>query len=338
MCSPPKRRLPFSVPTTGLRVLKISAGPSGADKNGVFTLSEERSIFSRTTDRELIVFFQWEGSLGAHKLVAQWRSPDGNVSATSTMDYVAKDRRFGAYWPLYLSSSIALGTWSVEATVDGQPAGRHTFEIRDERVEAAVVRTALTPTELYDRLSRAFVLIERTGTGSRTQDPVGGFVLGAGGCLTAASALDGVDALHVVAPDGSRHPVKTIQAWSRADGWAILSCSSVPGARLDVAAADATKIGDRLFTIEGAESGARLLRQGQISGEVNTQTVARRLLASFPEGGVLIGSPVVDEFGELVGLVAGSAVAGATSLLDYLRTQAGMARALPHSVLLGAFS
>ena len=124
---PAESQAPVSVPTTGLRVLKISAGPSGADKNGVFTLSEERSIFSRTTDRELIVFFQWEGSLGAHKLVAQWRSPDGNVSATSTMDYVAKDRRFGAYWPLYLSSSIALGTWSVEATVDGQPAGRYSL-------------------------------------------------------------------------------------------------------------------------------------------------------------------------------------------------------------------
>ena len=320
----PTVQAPATVARSELRVLKISAGPAGADKNGVFTLTEERSIFSRTTDREVIVFFQWEGAPGLHKLVAHWRSPDGAVSATSAMDYPAKDRRFGAYWPMHLSSTTALGTWSVEATVDGQPAGRYTFEIRDERVEPAVVRSPLSPTELYEKLGKAFVIVERIGAGGKSEYAAGGFVIDGGRVFTAASTLDGVDAMQIVVPDGSRHPIKSLYAWNRAAGWAILTCQSVSGAKLEIAAADATKIGDPLFTIEGAESGARVLRQGQMSGELNNPGAGRRLLVSFPEGGGMMGSPVVDQFGALVGFTAGSSVAGATSPLDLLRLQAAM--------------
>src|SRR5215211_5599406 len=92
-----------SVPVQGqtdLRVISISAGPSGADVNGTFALSEERSIFSREADREVYVLFRWEGVPGPHKLVAQWRSPDGSATSSSAIDYVAKDKRFGAYWQL----------------------------------------------------------------------------------------------------------------------------------------------------------------------------------------------------------------------------------------------
>src|SRR3954463_9866278 len=85
---------------TGFRVISISAGPSGAEANGTFALSEERSIFSREADREVYVLFRWEGAPGPHKLVAEWRSPDGSSSSSSAINYVATDKRFGAYWQL----------------------------------------------------------------------------------------------------------------------------------------------------------------------------------------------------------------------------------------------
>src|SRR5262249_7277613 len=80
-----------------VRVLQVSAGPAGADAPGGFALTEERSIFSRITDREVIVLFQWDGVAGSHKLAATWRSPDGSASSTSAFDYAARDRRFGAF-------------------------------------------------------------------------------------------------------------------------------------------------------------------------------------------------------------------------------------------------
>ena len=55
-----------------IHVLRFAAGPAGVEEKGNFRLTEERSTFSRTSDRELIVFFQWEGSPGPHKLVARW--------------------------------------------------------------------------------------------------------------------------------------------------------------------------------------------------------------------------------------------------------------------------
>jgi len=146
------------------KVLKISAGPAGGEANGTFALTEERSVFSRSTDKQVVVFFQGEAKAGPHKLVAQWRSPDGSVSSSSALDYLAPGPRFGANWPLYLSPTMPLGTWSVEVTLDGQPAGRYTFEIRDEKVESAPpVKPPLTPSELYETLSRSFITLQRSG-------------------------------------------------------------------------------------------------------------------------------------------------------------------------------
>ena len=38
-----------------VHVLKISSGATGSETNGVFTLTDERSVFNRTTDREVII-------------------------------------------------------------------------------------------------------------------------------------------------------------------------------------------------------------------------------------------------------------------------------------------
>src|SRR5436190_22072290 len=74
----PDRGLPRQAQSE-LRVISISAGSSGSDVNVTFALSEERSVFSREADREVYVLFRWEGVPGPHKVVAQWRSPDGSA-------------------------------------------------------------------------------------------------------------------------------------------------------------------------------------------------------------------------------------------------------------------
>src|SRR2546427_2970830 len=97
-------------PAVSIHVLKISSGPSGSEVNGTFALTSERSTFNRNDDREVIVLFEWDGVPGAHRLVAQWRSPDSAVTSNSAIDYVARAQRFGAYWSLPLSASMSLGT------------------------------------------------------------------------------------------------------------------------------------------------------------------------------------------------------------------------------------
>ena len=109
-----------SWPHTSLRpvqVLKVSSGPSGSEVNGNFVLTSERSVFNRNDGREVIVLFQWDAVPGPHRLVAQWRSPDSATTSSSTVNYIAREQRFGAYWSLPLSSSMTLGTWSWNGTM-----------------------------------------------------------------------------------------------------------------------------------------------------------------------------------------------------------------------------
>jgi hypothetical protein len=312
------QQAPAAVQQAPLAVLKIASGPSGAEANGAYTLTEERSVFSRSTDREVVVFFQWDGLAGAHKLVAQWRSPDGGLTSSSAIDYVAKDRRFGAYWKLTLSPSMPLGTWSIEATVDGQPGGRLTFEIKDEAVTGVAIKRPMTQADIYQRLNGVFVVIERSTSAGRTLDAAGGFASGAKRIYTSLAAIDSTDRVVAIAANGTRSDLTTVSAWHRRQEWAILESPTSPEQSLTLAPAGGLKVGDRIFSIEGG-SGGRALIEGGITGQGEVAGVGTRSLATFLNGAGMPGAPVVNEFGELVGMVGGAEMPGATRLLDLLR-------------------
>jgi hypothetical protein len=196
-----------------VQVLSITAGPTGADSNGGFALTQERSIFSRADDREVIVLFRWEDVPGTHKLVAQWRSPDGAASVSSAIDYKAAEKRFGAYWRLPVSPGMALGTWSIEVAMDGRPAGRFTFEITDANVAAAPARRALTEAEIYERLNAAFVVLRRSRADGVELDPAAAFMVApeTGRLHTVVAAIDSADTIPVAAQAATETPTPLIQ-------------------------------------------------------------------------------------------------------------------------------
>ena len=284
-----------------VRVLKISCGPSGQEANGNFVLSPERSIFNRTDDHNVIVLFEWEGTAGGHRLVAQWRSPDSALTSTSAIDYIAKAERFGAYWKLPLSASMALGTWSIEATVDGVPAGRFTFELTDENVESSPRKPILAEADLYDRLNRAFVVLQRFLNDGRELPATAGFSPAPGLIYTAMSTIDNADEIRAVGRDGAATPVLSAVAWSRTQHWAVLS-GTVDAEALPVAAIDATKVGSRCFALQNS-GGGRVISPCTISGS-NATGASPVLTATFLVGSGAPGAPVLNEFGELIGLVS----------------------------------
>jgi hypothetical protein len=288
-----------------VQVLRISAGPAGSDTNGVFALSEERSVFSRSTDREVIVFFQWEHVPGPHKLVAQWRSPDGGASASSAIDYNATDKRFGAFWRLPVTPAMPLGAWSIEVTMDGRPAGRFTFEITGERIEAPAVRRPLTESEIYERLNRAFVVLRRTSADGRELGEAAGFMAApqTGRIFTVMPAVDSSASLRAVAPDGGTADVTHVVEWNRRQQWAILEGRPAKGESLPVAGREKIRIGSRCFSMEGTAAGIRVLVGGVISGQVAVPMGSPVWIATFPNAFGMPGAPVVDEFGEILGLV-----------------------------------
>jgi Trypsin-like peptidase domain len=314
---------PAGAPPTSLHVLKISAGPAGKEADGMFLLSEERTIFGRDHDREAIVMFEWEGAPGPHKLVAQWRSPDGNLGSTSAIEYVAKSRRFGAYWRLPISPGMPVGTWSIETTVDGQPAGRLTIDIRGEPVVAALVKRPLAQAELYERLNKSFVVIERTGPRGRPLEAGAGFVA-AGRVYTSLATVDATETLHAVGADGKRHPLTSMQAWNRRQDWAVLVGGPALDASPPAAADDAARVGDRLFSMEGGTGGGRVLTDANLTGQNDSPSAGRRMIATILTGAGTVGAPVSNEYGEIVGIIGGGSAPGATRLMDILHNRAEM--------------
>jgi hypothetical protein len=307
-----------------VHVVRIVSGPAGKEADGTFVLSEERSVFGREADREVIVLFEWDGVPGPHKLIAQWRSPDGSLSSTSAIDYVAKGRRFGGYWRLPVSPVMPLGMWSIETTVDGQPAGRYTFEVKGEAVVAPVVKRPLAQAELYERLNRSFVVIERTGARGRQLEPAAGFVAADGRVYTSMAAVDATEALHAITADGKRLPLTSMHGFNRRQDWAILGQGPPQEASLSVASPDAMKVGDRLFSMEGGSSGGRVLTDGNLTGQGGSAAAQQRLIAAFLTGSGAVGAPVLNEFGEVVGIIGGTHAAGATRLMEILRYRAEM--------------
>lgn len=284
-------------------VLRIAAGPGGAEADGSFVLREERSTFNRATDREVVVVFQWEGAPGAHRLEAKWRSPDGAFTSTSALDYTAKGRRFGAYWTLGITPEMTPGLWTIEATVDGLPGGRLQFEITNATVApGAAPRRPLSARELYDRLAGVFVLLTRTTPGGRELDPAGG-VLYQGAVLTTVRTLDETQHLHGHLPGGGRHELSTLVGLDRAAGWVRLAAPGGAGAT-QPRTANELQIGDRCYSMDGSATGARVLLEGQVTGRAPDGG----LMVSFVSGAGTAGSPVVDAFGELAGLLGATAL------------------------------
>src|SRR5258708_16958958 len=79
-----------------LTVLRIASGPHGEVRNGEFVLDEERTQFDPAKDKEVVVFFQWQGQPRLHPMTAPPKKPHGASSTTSTLQYDPKAPRVRA--------------------------------------------------------------------------------------------------------------------------------------------------------------------------------------------------------------------------------------------------
>jgi hypothetical protein len=307
-------------PAQPVTVLRAAVGPSGQLRNGDYVLDEERATFDPEKDKQVVVLFQWQGAPGAHRMVVSWKSPDGASSTTKPVEYVARDGRFGGYWPLNLSSSTAIGTWTVEAAVDGQPAGQLSFTVG--AAGAAPLKPArqiMTQPQLFARISAALVVLERSTAKGRRVDPAAAVALGNGRIVTSMAAIDGSDAIVALLPDGKRQPMTSIVAMSRAHDWVVLAGGPDGGASPPTIDAASVQVGDRCFSIEAATGGSRLLVDGAITGRAGTADGGARLVANLAAGTGTPGSPVFNEFGELVGFIGGALVPGISDLSDLIQ-------------------
>ncbi len=300
-------------PPPTFRLLQVSAGPSGTTSRGEYRLDEQRTVFNRIADSQVVVYFQWEGAPGAYKLAGRWRGPSG-LSTSSEFEYRATTPRFGAYWVLPLSRTTPLGQWTLDALIDGVPAGSLSIEVVDASggPPPPAPHPLLSQAELYDRLEKVFVSLDSSQVEGYLAAGRGGVLLAPNVLATSFTSIDAAGDLTAVLPDGRRAPLTAVRAWSRTQDWAILPvATSLP--RALPAAEEQPRIGDRCFSLSGMPGGRALAECG-VTGRATAPGGGPRLIVEFATQTPPPGSPVVDQDGQLIGLIGGGLTPGLTSL------------------------
>jgi hypothetical protein len=288
-------------PSAELRLVRSVSGTRGTPIGPRFEVEDPRTVFTVPDDRQLVVYFEWEGAPGRYQLEGRWKDPSGQVVLTSPAEHQATARRFGVYWTLGLPANAAPGLWALEAHTGGRLVGTHTFEIRG----GLGTDTELSPGVLYEKARHGVALVEQVGASGEPK--ARGLVTALDADLVVApfTVVDGASSLRVVLPDGGRRDVLDVGAWSRREGWAVLR---VPGHGLTVlpAAGGPAAVGSRVFVVGAQEDGGRTIQEESVNGEV-TLRAGRR--APRLGGAAYAGSAVLTGRGELLGVVVDTQVA-----------------------------
>ncbi|HXG68733.1 MAG TPA: serine protease, partial [Blastocatellia bacterium] len=295
------------------RLLRSLSGTKGVDQDGRFLIEDPRSAFYIPDDKQVIVYFEWEGPPGPHRFEGLWRNPEGKVVMMSEFSFDAPDRQFAGYFTMLLGANAPTGLWATEARVDGEAAGVHTFQIiaAARPADALPARRILSRAEIYQRAAAASVFIESLKRTGERQNLGSGFFINEGLVLTTFQALDGAALLRVILPDGRRLETKEVLAWNRRQDWAILKVQSGKVAALGRAAPGSWAVGDRCYSLDVPTEGNRVILEGSLIGKHNPTGAGERLNVSFSPGRWALGSPLLNEYGEVIGLIGGSLIPGA---------------------------
>jgi hypothetical protein len=295
-----------------VRLVRATTGSKGAVRGSRFIIEDPRTTFSAENDRQVIAHFEWEGSPGSHECVLTWKDPTGAVALVSPHTQRATTPRFSVYWTLALPSSPRVGLWAAEATVDGAPAGTVTFQIQaGPSASRTTARRVLAPEEMYARAVAATVGIEAIDGEGRTIHRSSGLPAGEGKVLTAFQVVEGAAKLRVTGlPGGATLETDRLLAWNRKQDWALVGAPGVVRVSMNIDRARSWKIGDRVFFLEIGADGSRAITETTIVGAQDFPGRGARLIIAAAFGALSTGGPLLDEYGDTIGILGGTLAPG----------------------------
>jgi hypothetical protein len=298
---------PTQAQTPQFRVVRSITGSKGEPHDNDLTITDPRSVFHLPEDKQVIVFFEWEGPTGLHHFQGTWRSPDGKASSVSDFQYVAQETHFRGYWTLTLTENIPTGLWALEATIDGYPAGTQAFQIVSEKASQPSPPAA---SEVYQRAVAASVFVDSLDLDGELISRGSGFFAARGQVMTAFQNTDGASSVRVQLPDGSRILVNQVLAWNRWQDWAVLRVDAANIAPLEFAKPGAFKVGDISYVFDVPKQDSRTIQSVQLTGVQNSPKSGQRISLSWYGSLRSIGSPVLDNFGRVIGEVSSGFIPG----------------------------
>ena len=305
---------------SAFRLIRSVSGTKLVTDSGRYGVEDPRTVFYVPADKEIIVYFTWEGPPGQHRFEGLWKNPSGRVTMTSDFDYKAEQRRFGGYFRMMPGDTPATGVWTLEARIDGESAGSHAFEIsmaaRPENIGTKPVRRLLPPSDIYNRAAAASVLVENINAKGLRRNIGTGFFIAPGKLLTAFQVIDGAAKVRIVGPQRRLIEATEVHAFNRRQDWIIFNVAVEGMPSLERDAANSAAIGDRSFFLDVPAEGTRVLVETSLIGKQDLGPAGDRLNISDTLNRRAVGSPLFNEYGEVIGLIGGSLLPGAAFLED----------------------
>jgi S1-C subfamily serine protease len=311
------------------QVVRSVAGTSGSEKDGKLVIDNPQTIFHIGQDHKVIVYFEWLGPLGPHKFEGMWKNPDGKVVMIAEFQYSATAKQFAGYWTMLLSGSETPGIWSLDARIDGEAAGSFPFQLVTEPgadmppPAPTPARQPLEPAALYQHAVAATVYVDKFDGRGKIVGHGSGFYLDDGRLLTAFQNIDGAKQVRVVSADGRSAEVTQVLMWNRWQDWAILAVEGTKAIALARAEAKTWTIGTPCFYLEVSAGSSRVITSTSIVGQNTFPRAGERLNLSASPDRAAVGSPLLNEFGEVIGMIGGSLAPGTNLLESYLLSESG---------------
>lgn len=311
------------------RLINSVSGSKEVTKNAQEAIVDPRTVFHVPEDNQIVVVFQLEGPTGAHHLEGRWRNPEGKIVSVGDVDMQTYTPKFFCYFSLTIPDSVTPGLWAVELQVDSYPSAVHTFEIVAKPKPAPPTPVAPpTAADVYQQAVAASVFIDNQDSNGEIVRQGSGFFIGKDLLLTAFQVIDGASSLQIDFSDGTRTTVNQVLAWNRRQDWAVLKVDAPKVQPLERAKASSWKVGDVCYLLGAPTESSRTIQNVGITGIQESAEAGERLSTSWVGDPLGIGSPLLDSYGRIVGVLGGSLLPGVESLMrsggrEYM--QAGVA-------------
>jgi len=300
--------------TSPFRLIRSTSGSKETTKGERYVIEDPRTIFYVPGDNKVIVVFEWEGPPGMHHFQGSWLDPSGKVVSVGDVDIQAPGSEFSCSWTLNIPDSVRQGLWALQAQIDGRPAGVATFEIVASPNAPAAPAPAPTAAEVYKRAVDASVFIDSLGADGDIFRRGSGFFIDKGMLVTAFQVIDGASSLRIEFPDGQEAATNQVFAWNRRQDWAILRFDAPKGQVLQRAPSNSWKVGDDGYLLGSPNENNRTIENVSITGVQESPDAGQRLNTSWYGGGRTIGSPLLDAYGRVIGVLGGSLIPGVETL------------------------